>query len=61
MSLEMEKKLKLYSLDVKLKAVFAKQEGKRCKEIQQNLNITNRSQIYQWVEWYELKGAERLE
>ncbi|CAM11398.1 Putative phage integrase [Candidatus Phytoplasma australiense] len=61
MSLEMEKKLKLYSLDVKLKAVFAKQEGKRCKEIQQNLKIKNRSQIYQWVEWYELKGAERLE
>ncbi|AGL90127.1 helix-turn-helix domain-containing protein [Candidatus Phytoplasma australiense] len=61
MSLGMERKLKLYSLDVKLKAVFAKQEGKRCKEIQKNLKIKNRSQIYQWVEWYEFKGAERLE
>ncbi|WP_373402691.1 hypothetical protein [Candidatus Phytoplasma solani] len=46
MSLEMEKKLKSYSLDTKLKAVVLKQEGEKCKEIQEKFEIKNRSQIY---------------
>ncbi|MGZ3139915.1 IS3 family transposase [Candidatus Phytoplasma solani] len=61
MSLEMEKKLKSYSLDTKLKAVVLKQEGKKCKEIQEKFKIKNRSQIYKWVKMYEKLGAEGFE
>ncbi|WP_373375634.1 IS3 family transposase [Candidatus Phytoplasma solani] len=57
MSLEMEKKLKSYSLDTKLKAVVLKQEGEKCKEIQEKFKIKNRSQIYKCVWLYELYGA----
>ncbi|CCP88556.1 hypothetical protein S231_00990 [Candidatus Phytoplasma solani] len=46
MSLKMKKILKSYSLDTKLKAVVLKQEGKKCKKIQEKFEIKNRSQIY---------------
>ncbi|XBQ83679.1 IS3 family transposase [Candidatus Phytoplasma solani] len=52
----MEKKLKSYSLDTKLKAVVLKQEGKKCNEIKEKFKIKNRSQIYKWVWLYELYG-----
>lgn len=53
----MEKKLKSYSLDTKLKAVVLKQEGEKCKEIQEKFEIKNRSQIYKWIWLYEKHRA----
>ncbi|KND62719.1 IS3 family transposase [Candidatus Phytoplasma phoenicium] len=52
---------KKYSLEIKLKAVLAFQEGAHYHTIQQRLGIKNFSQIYRWVKWFQTKQWDRLQ
>ncbi|XXP77547.1 MAG: IS3 family transposase [Lettuce witches'-broom phytoplasma] len=58
----MSKKQQHYDLNTKLKVIFAKKEGfLNNKQIQAKYQITNKTQIYQWLAWFDKKEIHRLQ
>ncbi|XLG09399.1 Hypothetical protein ACI5QM_00879 [Bacillus subtilis] len=49
-----------YPLEVKQKAVEMRLAGVPMKEIMQELNIKNNTQIKTWVRWYKAGDTHRL-
>ncbi|MGE9276639.1 MAG: hypothetical protein ACQKHC_01950 [Candidatus Phytoplasma pruni] len=50
-----------YDLNTKLKVIFAKKEGLLSdKQIQAKYKIKNKTQIYQWMMWFDKQQIHRL-
>ncbi|WP_457916044.1 IS3 family transposase [Candidatus Phytoplasma sacchari] len=49
-----------YSLETKLKVVFAHKEGWPNKKIQTNFGIKSRTQIQNWIKWFDQSQFHRL-
>lgn len=50
-----------YPVEVKQKAVEMKVAGVPVKEIMQELNIKNKTQVQTWVRWYKAGDTHRFE
>ncbi len=50
-----------YPVEVKQKAVEMRLAGVPVKEIMQELNIKNKTQVQTWVRWYKAGGTHRFE
>lgn len=53
-------KKKVYSLELKMKAIHLREEGWTFKAITEELDITNVSQAKQWWYWYRDGEIDRL-
>ncbi|WCA22369.1 IS3 family transposase [Candidatus Phytoplasma oryzae] len=49
-----------YSLETKLKAVFAKKEGWSNKKIQSHFGLKNITILYRWLKWFDQSQLHRL-
>lgn len=56
-----KKQKKSYSTETKYKAIEMRLSGYSVKQIMQELEITNESQIYTWYYWYRDGEFHRLE
>ncbi len=54
------KKKRVYSLELKVKAVHLREQGLSYSAIANELDITNRSQVKQWWDWYKAGELNRL-
>ncbi|OOC60410.1 transposase [Paenibacillus ihbetae] len=50
-----------YPLEVKMKAIEMRLAGIPVKEVMDQLNIRNRSQVKAWMKWYRSGELNRLE
>ncbi|MED3334145.1 helix-turn-helix domain-containing protein, partial [Bacillus velezensis] len=50
-----------YPVEVKQKAVEMRLAGVPVKEIMQELNIKNKTQVQTWVRWYKAGDTHRFE
>ncbi|MEC4558612.1 MAG: hypothetical protein U9532_00235 ['Conium maculatum' witches'-broom phytoplasma] len=58
----MTQKQQHYDLNTKLKVIFTKKEGLlNNKQIQAKYNLVNKTQIYQWMAWFDNKEIHRLQ
>lgn len=49
-----------YPVEIKLKAIEMRLAGVTKKQIMQELNIKNKTQIQQWMRWYRSGDVHRL-
>ncbi|KAF6552361.1 helix-turn-helix domain-containing protein, partial [Paenibacillus sp. EKM202P] len=50
-----------YPLEVKMKAIEMRMAGIPVKEIMEQLNIRNKTQVETWMRWYRSGEQNRLE
>lgn len=50
-----------YPVETKLKAIKMREEGIPVREVMEQLNIKNKTQLKRWMQWYRSGEINRLE